>query len=46
MLIVGEREMLDGTVSVRSRSEGDLGAVDVGDFLNRAEEEIRTKKIG
>ena len=45
MLIVGEREMLDGTVSVRSRSEGDIGAIAVGDFIDRANEEIRTKKI-
>ena len=46
MLIVGEREMLDGTVSVRSRSEGDIGAIPVSDFIDRANEEIRTKKIG
>ena len=45
MLIVGEREMLDGTVSVRSRSEGDIGAIAVGAFIDRANEEIRTKKI-
>jgi threonyl-tRNA synthetase len=32
MLIVGERELADGTVSVRSHHDGDLGASAVGDF--------------
>jgi len=32
MLIVGERELEDGTVSVRSHTEGDLGPSAVGDF--------------
>ncbi|MBE6598013.1 MAG: threonine--tRNA ligase [Ruminococcaceae bacterium] len=43
MLIVGEKEMLEGTVSVRSRKEGDLGAIALDDFIARALVEINTK---
>jgi threonyl-tRNA synthetase len=43
MLIVGQKEEEDGTVAVRSRSEGDLGAQPLGDFLAKVQEEIRTK---
>ena len=34
MLIVGENEELKGTVSVRRRGEGDLGAMSVDDFID------------
>jgi threonyl-tRNA synthetase (EC 6.1.1.3)/Ser-tRNA(Thr) hydrolase (EC 3.1.1.-) len=34
MLIVGENEEANGTVSVRRRGEGDLGAMSVEDFIN------------
>ena len=43
MLIVGEKEVESGTVSVRSRKDGDLGAVKVEEFIDRAVEEIKTK---
>ena len=45
MLVVGEREMNDGTVSVRARREEDGGVMSVGAFRDKALEEIRTKKI-
>ncbi|MEI6521627.1 MAG: threonine--tRNA ligase [bacterium] len=32
MLVVGDKEVEDGTVGVRSRSEGDLGAMSLDDF--------------
>ena len=44
MLIVGEKEVASGTVSVRSRSEGDQGAMPVDEFIAKLQEEIRTKK--
>jgi len=34
MLIVGEKEAADGTVSVRKHGEGDKGSVPVADFCN------------
>ncbi len=43
MLIVGEKEVECGTVSVRSRKDGDLGAVSVDEFIKKALEEIETK---
>ena len=44
MLVVGEKEVESGTVSVRSRSEGDQGAMPVDEFIAKLQEEIRTKK--
>jgi threonyl-tRNA synthetase len=44
MLVVGDREAADGTVSVRSRSGGDLGARSVSAFIADALEETRGKK--
>jgi threonyl-tRNA synthetase len=35
MLIIGEREQEEGTVSVRSRDHGDLGSIPVADFLEK-----------
>jgi threonyl-tRNA synthetase len=43
MLVIGDRETADGTVSVRSRSAGDLGARPVDEFAATAREEIRAK---
>jgi threonyl-tRNA synthetase len=43
MLVVGDREASDGTVSVRSRTGGDLGARPVADFVSAAVNEIATR---
>ena len=43
MLVAGDREAAEGTVSVRSRSGGDLGARAVGAFIADALEEIVKK---
>jgi threonyl-tRNA synthetase len=43
MLVVGDRESADGTVSVRARTGGDQGATSVEAFLRSAREEIRLK---
>jgi len=45
MLIVGENEAKSGTVSVRKRGEGDIGAKPVADALALLQEEIRTKQV-
>jgi len=45
MLVVGDKEVEDGTVSVRKRGEGDLGAMAVEDFLGLALKEIAEKVI-
>jgi threonyl-tRNA synthetase len=43
MLVVGDREMADGTVSVRSRAAGDRGPAAVGAFIEAALDEVRCK---
>ena len=40
MLVVGDRELRDQTVSVRHRQEGDLGACALQEFVQRMEAEI------
>nr|WP_306220624.1 threonine--tRNA ligase [Cohnella sp. WQ 127256] len=45
MLVIGENESLNGTVSVRRRGEGDLGAQSVEDFVARISGEIASKRI-
>ncbi|WP_427340880.1 His/Gly/Thr/Pro-type tRNA ligase C-terminal domain-containing protein, partial [Caloranaerobacter sp. DY30410] len=44
MLIVGEKEAENKTVSVRAREEGDIGAFEIEEFLNRILDEIKNKK--
>ena len=43
MLVVGEREMSDGTVSVRTRAGKDEGEVNTEEFIARAVKEIEDK---
>ena len=43
MLVAGDREAAEGTVSVRSRSGGDLGARSVSAFIADAQDEIAKK---
>jgi threonyl-tRNA synthetase len=43
MLVVGDREAADGTVSVRTRAGGDQGASSVDGFIALATEEIENK---
>lgn len=45
MLVVGQKEAEDGTVSVRSRFAGDEGVKTLGDFVEQICKEIRTKEI-
>lgn len=44
MLVVGDKEEQDGTVAVRSRSEGEKGAVKWDDFLANILEEVKNRK--
>ena len=43
MLIIGEKEIESSTVSVRSRSKGDLGAMSEEEFTAMLKNEIDTK---
>ncbi|MGP2526479.1 threonine--tRNA ligase [Acidaminococcus sp. LBK-2] len=44
MLIVGEKEVESGTVSVRSRDKGEQGAMPVDEFIAKLQEEIKDRK--
>ena len=43
MLVAGDKDIEAGTVSVRSRKDGDEGASSLEDFIGRITEEIATK---
>ena len=43
MLVLGDKELEAGAVAVRSRREGDLGAMPLEDFVARIAEEIRKR---
>ena len=45
MLVLGDKDIEEGAVSVRSRKEGDLGSRKVDEFIADLLEEIRTKKL-
>jgi len=43
MLVIGDKEMENSAVAVRSRKDGDLGAISVEQFISRIVEEVKTK---
>jgi threonyl-tRNA synthetase len=45
MLVVGPRDAEAGTVSVRRKGEGDLGAMPLASFLDRIGKEVREKTL-
>ncbi|MBR6786282.1 MAG: threonine--tRNA ligase, partial [Clostridia bacterium] len=45
MLLVGDKEIEDGAVSIRKRGEGDIGAKSVDEFAQSALADIATKVI-
>jgi threonyl-tRNA synthetase len=45
MLIVGDRDVAAGTVSVRLRTDEDLGAMPLADFLTMATKVVKSKAL-
>ncbi|MEN3038962.1 MAG: threonine--tRNA ligase, partial [Candidatus Kryptonium sp.] len=45
MLVIGEREKINQTVSVRRHGKGDLGAFDLESFISRIKFEIESKAV-
>ena len=43
MLVIGEKEMNEGKVSVRRQGKGDLGMIDTDEFTKNILEEIRSR---
>ncbi|HHW31899.1 MAG TPA: threonine--tRNA ligase [Clostridiaceae bacterium] len=44
MLVIGDKEVENSQVAVRSRAEGDLGAMDVEKFIDKITKEIKEKR--
>ncbi|MCH4157888.1 MAG: threonine--tRNA ligase [Acidaminococcaceae bacterium] len=44
MLILGEKEATEGTIAVRHRGEGDIGAMKLDAFTARLQAEVKSKK--
>jgi threonyl-tRNA synthetase len=45
MLVVGKKEQAAGTVAVRDRIDGDLGAISLDELVKRLTQEVREKRI-
>jgi threonyl-tRNA synthetase len=45
MLVVGEKEQTAGTVSVRDRVDGDIGAMTLAELINRLSDEVKERRI-
>lgn len=45
MIIAGDKDIENGTISIRSRKNGDEGACTVEEFIKRAKEEVANKSI-
>lgn len=45
MLVIGDREMEQGTAAVRKRGQGDIGAIKVDEFIGTVLEDIKNKTI-
>ena len=43
MLVAGDREAAEGTISVRHRTQGDIGSQRLEEFLEHAQQEIAAK---
>lgn len=41
LLVVGEKEAQNGTVSIRKQGEGDQGALSYEDFAKKIQDEVR-----
>ena len=46
MLIIGEKEELNKTISIRRRKKGDLGSMILKDFISDVSREIINKQFG
>ena len=45
MLVIGEKEMAEGTVAVRSRKTGDIGVMSADEFLAFAKKQVKEKSL-
>ncbi len=43
MIVIGEKEIKNGSISVRQHKKGDIGSLPLPEFLSKIEEEIKSK---
>lgn len=46
MLVIGDKEMNDNKIAVRNRKSGDMGSMELDEFISKVKEEIDKKIIG
>jgi len=46
MLVLGEKEMNENTLSIRRQGKGDIGQLSVDEFIRNIVSEIEEKKSG
>ena len=44
MLVIGQKEVDENKVSIRSRKDGDIGTLSLDEFIDKLLEEIKNKK--
>ena len=44
MIVIGDKDIENGAISVRSRKKGDMGSMDIDEFIKMIKEEIDTKQ--
>ena len=42
MIIIGDKELEQNTIGIRSRKDGDIGQMNIEEFLEKIKEEIKT----
>ena len=45
MLVIGDKDIENNTVSVRTRKDGDIGSMSLDDFISKITDDIQTKRI-
>ena len=45
MLVIGDKYIEINTVSVRSRKDGDIGAMSIGEFIEKITDDVKTRRI-
>ena len=45
MLVIGDKDIENNTVSVRSRKDGDIGAMSIGEFIEKITDDVKTRRI-
>ena len=45
MLVIGDKDIENNTVSVRSRKDGDIGAMSIDEFIEKITDDVNTKRI-